>query len=895
MGVAVKRLRIGRRREREVPKSPLELAHAPALVDGRWSVPSRFNFARDVVAALAADPKRRALTFLGRDGVIQPRSFVELADGATRWAHVLRERGVQPGDRVVLLLDTNADWLQLVLACFKLGAVASPCSPQLSVEALDVRIAASGPALVVASRACEHELARLPYAPEVHFLGDGYLRRAADTAEDVPAEETAARDLAVLVWTAGTEGGAKPVAHTHGATFAARVAAEHWLDLGPGDAVWCTADAGSAQSLWTALGAWARRAEVLLSEERLEPLDRLDVLHRLGATVLCQTPAEYRALAEVRELPRFRSPRLRRLVSVGDRLEAEVAAAFEEAWGLTIHEAYGQAETGVVVANGAASRFEHGSLGLPLPGHQVAVVDRQGNELPPGVEGDLALRGRPPTLFAGYWESPEETKDAFRGDWYVTGDVARMDENGFLWFVGRREDVIDGRGVTFGPYGIERALRAHDAVAAAAAVGIRDLERGGHFVRAFVTVRPGVEGSEQLEAELRQFVSDALPEHEIPREIEFVDALPVSASGSARRADLRARPVAGRPLWDLPPTTEPEPPAVAAAPEPTPLAAPTHASDLGDPATPAAYVEQGPPAKPEPAPEPVAEPHFEPEARGEPEALVVPEGPPDPEPAPEAAAAPALDPESVAEPPAQAGEEAAVVPDEPPVTEEPPPPEPAQDVIPEYVVDPAAAPSPVGPAREQHPAGHEPLPEYVVDPGTAPAPGPAVREPDPEPEADPGPLPDYVVDPGRAPLEPAALGPPAPPEPEAEEDLGPLPEYVVDPDRPHAGPALASGSAEAEQAAFAAALGIRPAAFPFRPDASSAEEEDEPRARTPRPRPAPEVPPKTKARRGHAEPGDEAEEVGWMKGLSNRLRGYSLAREDARPRDDDGEPGDGEA
>ena len=286
-------------------------------------------------------------------------------------------------------------------------------------------------------------------------------------------------------------------------------------------------------------GAWARRAEVLLQDGQLDPLDRLDLLHRLGTTILCQTPADYRALAELRELPRFRTSRIRRLVSFGDYLEPEVVQVFEEAWGLTIHDAYAQAETGVVIANGAEAGFKHGSIGLALPGQQVAIIDAQGNELPPGTEGDLAVRGRPPTLFAGYWESPEETKQAFRGDWYVTGDVAAVDADGFFWFQGRSEDLISGRGGTFAPYEVERALRAHAAVADSAVVGIRDLERGGHFVRAFVVTRPGAENSEQLEAEIRHFVGQTLPEEEVPREIEFVEDLPTAASGAIKRQSLR--------------------------------------------------------------------------------------------------------------------------------------------------------------------------------------------------------------------------------------------------------------------------------------------------------------------------------------------------------------------
>ena len=234
---------------------------------------------------------------------------------------------------------------------------------------------------------------------------------------------------------------------------------------------------------------------------------------------------------------------------------------------MSIADGYGQAETNIVVANLADGAIKPGSFGRALPGHHVAVIDDQGNELPVGIEGDLAIRGRPPTLFAGYWELPEETKSAFLGDWYLTGDVAHVDDEGYFSFVGRAEDVITSSGRTFGPYDVERVLDGHDAIAATAVVGIRDLQRGGHFIRAFVVPKGSDGGSEQLEAELRQFVSQTLPNHQVPREIVFVEQLPV-VGWKISRHELRERPLAGRPLWEMPPTTEPE---TAPTPAPPPF------------------------------------------------------------------------------------------------------------------------------------------------------------------------------------------------------------------------------------------------------------------------------------------------------------------------------------
>ena len=442
----MKGLRIGRRRGRDsdVALSPLELALRPALVDGRWQIPDRFNFTRDVVEALARDPKRRALTSLGKEGVIEHRSFLEISDGAALWATTLRENGVTPGDRVIVVAGNTVDWLEIVLGVIKTGAVVVPCMPSISASMLERQVSSTDAALVVAERALEPTIERMGFTPDAHFFEDsaGVKRNS----KDIPVaatHDTASRDLAFIVSTPGVGGTRKDVAHTHGSAFATRVQAEHWLDVGRGDAVWCTTDAASPLTMWnTVIGPWSRGAEVVLHEGEFDADERLDLMFRLGPSILCQSPAEYGALAAHPKLERFRSPRLRRLVSTGDFLDPEVVAVFEERWGLTIYDGYGQAETNIVVAHLADGASQPGSLGRALPGHHVAIIDDQGNELPAGIEGDLAVRGRPPTLFAGYWELPEETKSAFLGDWYLTGDVALVDEEGFFTFLGRAEDVI---------------------------------------------------------------------------------------------------------------------------------------------------------------------------------------------------------------------------------------------------------------------------------------------------------------------------------------------------------------------------------------------------------------------------------------------------------------------
>jgi acyl-coenzyme A synthetase/AMP-(fatty) acid ligase len=909
----VKGLRIGRRRGKaiEQPSSPLELALRPALSDGRWQIPDRFNFTRDVVEALARDPKRGALTFLGSDGVIERRSFLEISEGATVWAATLRERSVSPGDRVIVISGSPVDWLEAVLGAWKVGAVVVPCAPAATPSQLERLVSSTDAVLVVAERSLEPTVERMGFSPDVHLFDEGTKRNSKDVPVDVPSHDSSSRDLAFIVSTSGAGGVRKDVAHTHGSVFATRVQAMHWLDAGRGDAVWCTAEAVSPLTMWnTVVGPWSRGSEVVLQHGPFDADERLDLLFRLGPSILCQSPAEYRALAEHPKLERFRSPRLRRLVSTGDYLDPDVVAAFEERWGMSIADGYGQAETNIVVANLADTAVKPGSFGRAMPGHHVAVIDDQGNELPAGIEGDLAVRGRPPTLFAGYWEQPEETKSAFLGDWYLTGDVALADDEGYFTFVGRAEDVITSSGRTFGPYDVERVLDAHPAIARTAVVGIRDLQRGGQFVRAFVVPKGSAGGSEQLEAALREHVAETLPNQQVPREIVFVDALPL-VGWNISRHELRERPLEGRPLWDTPPAAEPEP-----EPAPAP-AAPlldgefsTRIEGYAEPEAPAPAVQEPEPVvvepivvEPEPV-EPVIEQVVEPivvepivvepivvelvesepvAAEALPEPEPEPEAEPEPEPEPVAAVAPEPEPQPEPEPELEA---------------EPEPEPPALVAVPEPEPEP---PQQAAPAEPEPPAATivdtAALPDFVIGEADE-APPVVVPEPEPEPDLS-GPLPEFVVEPDPE----LASGPPPPPpglpEPEEEEDLGPLPDYVVDPSNPRAvRPApppppepprifeTPRTEAKAEETpSQAAGLYFPPTtAFPTpRPDD---EDESREKRRASRPRPSAELK-SSKGSSQPAEPGDEASEATWMEGLSNRLSAYSLSEDESQSPEQD--------
>src|SRR5207253_6649523 len=274
-----------------------------------------------------------------------------------------------------------------------------------------------------------------------------------EEADRAPTADTAAADIAFILYTSGTTKDPKGVVHTHAYCFAKRLQAERWLAARAGDLVWCTAATGWAKSIWNVLlGPWSAGAAVVLQEGPFDPEERFRLLAELGVSVLCQAPTEYRLMAKLDELGRFDLSGVRHMVSAGEPLNPEVIKAFRDAFGTTIYDGYGQTENTLLVGNFPGMEIRPGSMGLPSPGHDVAVVDEDGNELPPGEEGDVALRGRPPSLFVGYYNAPDQTAAVFRGDWYVTGDRAARDEDGYFWFSGRADDVILSAAYRIGPF-----------------------------------------------------------------------------------------------------------------------------------------------------------------------------------------------------------------------------------------------------------------------------------------------------------------------------------------------------------------------------------------------------------------------------------------------------------
>jgi acetyl-CoA synthetase/medium-chain acyl-CoA synthetase len=517
-----------------------------------WQVPAEFNFARDVIDALGkSDAQRTGLVFIDSGKNCTTFTFGEISDVSQRYAGAFTELGIKKDDRVIVLLPKIPGWLFSMLALDRIGAVVIPCSEQLRAKDLLFRATHSEASAIVAhvSNAAEVDAMRGEASGLERFAILGgerekwmALEPIVERAKPDAGVKTLPAELAYIVYTSGTTKDPKGVVHDHAYTFAKRMQAAFWLDAKPQDLVWCTAGTGWAKSLWNVLlGPWSCGSTIVLHEGAFVPEERMDMLRDLGVTVLCQAPTEYRLEAKLDKLgERWTLPKLRHCVSAGEPLNPEVIARWRDAFGLSILDGYGQTENSLLVANLPGMEVRPGSMGKPTPGHTVGVIDENAKELEAGEVGDIAVRCTPPppTLFKGYYKNEEETARSRRGDWYLTGDRAQLDDDGYFWFVGRADDVISSAGYRIGPFEVESALLEHPAVAESAVVGSPDAERG-NVVKAFIVLRPGYEPSDKLARELKEHCKRVTAPYKYPREIEFIAELPKTRSGKIRRVELR--------------------------------------------------------------------------------------------------------------------------------------------------------------------------------------------------------------------------------------------------------------------------------------------------------------------------------------------------------------------
>jgi acetyl-CoA synthetase len=521
-----------------------------------WRIPPAFNIGADVVDRHAAAGNAPALIYEDEQGRVTRLGFRDVAAASNRFANALQALGLGRGDRIGILLSQGPETAIAHVAAYKAGLIAVPLFTLFGPEALEYRLADSGARALVTDEENAAKIApvrdRLPALAHIILTdgtltdrGDAGFRRLMDRASAAfTPVATAADDPALIIYTSGTTGPPKGALHAHRVLLGHLPGVElpHDFFPAPGDLIWTPADwAWIGGLLDVLLPAWHHGVPVLAHRARkFDPEAATALMARHGVRNVFFPPTALKMLRRsgVRPPP---SLALRTLASGGETLGSELIEWGRATFGLTVNEFYGQTECNLVVGNCATLYpVRTGSMGRPIPGHDVAIVDGDGRRLGPGEAGTIAIRRPDPVMFLGYWNNPEATRAKFAGDWLLTGDLGRSDEEGYVHYVGRDDDVITSAGYRIGPGEIEDCLLGHPAVAMAAAIGVPDPIRT-EAVMAWLVLKDGHAPGPALSQEIQAWVRTRLAAHEYPRHIAFVDALPMTATGKIIRRELRQR------------------------------------------------------------------------------------------------------------------------------------------------------------------------------------------------------------------------------------------------------------------------------------------------------------------------------------------------------------------
>nr|XP_032658016.1 acyl-coenzyme A synthetase ACSM3, mitochondrial-like isoform X1 [Chelonoidis abingdonii]XP_032658017.1 acyl-coenzyme A synthetase ACSM3, mitochondrial-like isoform X1 [Chelonoidis abingdonii]XP_032658018.1 acyl-coenzyme A synthetase ACSM3, mitochondrial-like isoform X1 [Chelonoidis abingdonii]XP_032658019.1 acyl-coenzyme A synthetase ACSM3, mitochondrial-like isoform X1 [Chelonoidis abingdonii]XP_032658020.1 acyl-coenzyme A synthetase ACSM3, mitochondrial-like isoform X1 [Chelonoidis abingdo len=531
-------------------------------------VPEYFNFATDVLDKWTEmekegkRPTRLALWWVNDKGDEVRWNFEELGFRSRKVANVLSEVcGLQKGDRVMLILPRIPEWWLINVACMRTGTILIPGTTQLTAKDILHRVQTSKPKCIITDDVlapavdcivseCQSLKFKLIVSKDQREGWLNFKDLFTNANADHICVTTRNQDPMTIFFTSGTTGSPKMTEHSHssygiGLTVNGRFFfTRYWLDLTSSDILWNTSDTGWAKSAWSSIFApWIQGACVFVhSMPRFDPTTVLDTLSRFPITTFCSAPTAYRMLVQ-HNLTSYKFNSLQHCVSAGEPINPEVMEQWKKQTGLDIYEGYGQTETVLVCGTFKGMKIKPGSMGMPSPAYDVKIIDEHGNILPPGEEGDIAIKTKPTRpfcLFNQYIDDPERTDSTLQGNFYITGDKGIVDEDGYFWFVGRSDDVINSAGYRIGPFEVESALIEHPAVVESAVVSSPDPIRG-EVVKAFVVLASDYvsHDPEKLIQELQDHVKKVTAPYKYPRKVEFVQQLPKTVSGKIRRNELR--------------------------------------------------------------------------------------------------------------------------------------------------------------------------------------------------------------------------------------------------------------------------------------------------------------------------------------------------------------------
>ncbi|WP_421380504.1 acyl-CoA synthetase MbcS [Bacillus salacetis] len=510
--------------------------------------PERYNLISEV-EKFSGDPGKKAILWKSEQGEEKEITYENLMKNANKIGNAFINNGLEKGDVILVMIPRLIEAYETYVAALKSGMVVIPSSEMLRSKDLKYRIE-HGDVKAIVSYAPYTEqfddveessgLKKFVIGAEKEgWLSLDHLKN--ETSDQLELADTGREDMAFLSYTSGTTGNPKGVVHTHGWAYAhLRTAAKKWLSIEEGDTVWATAGPGWQKWIWSPfLSVLGSGATGLVYQGKFEPDTYLQMLEDYQVNVLCCTPTEYRLMAKVDNLGQYNLEHLHSAVSAGEPLNREVIDAFQKHFKVDVRDGYGQTENTLLVGIMKGMELKPGSMGKPTPGNRVEIIDEDGKPCAPGEVGDIAVHTDTPALFKNYYKDPERTAMQFRGDYYITGDKAKKDEEGYFWFEGRGDDIIISSGYTIGPFEVEDALVKHPSVKECAVVASPDEVRG-NIVKAFVVLRDGVDAEDpDLIKNLQNHVKELTAPYKYPRKIEFLEELPKTTSGKIRRIELR--------------------------------------------------------------------------------------------------------------------------------------------------------------------------------------------------------------------------------------------------------------------------------------------------------------------------------------------------------------------
>ncbi|WP_347861349.1 acyl--CoA ligase [Salimicrobium sp. PL1-032A] len=509
--------------------------------------PEQYNLISEM-EKYAEGEERNALIWLDSEGRQKRVTYQELMKRVNRIGNAFLEEGLVPGDKMLVMIPRTIEAYEVYLAALKAGIIVIPSSEMLRTKDLQYRIDHGEAKAVACFHSFTGQFADVKEVDSLHLFSvggnaEGWIpleERVDAASEQLEAAPTHRDDTAFLPYTSGTTGNPKGVVHTHGWGYAhLKTAAYKWLAINEKDVVWATAGPGWQKWIWTPfLSVLGTGACGLIYQGKFDPKTYLQVMQDYHVNVLCCTPTEYRLMAKVDNLDDYSLDHLHSAVSAGEPLNREVIDTFRNHFNVTVRDGYGQTENTLLVGIMKDMKVRPGSMGRPTPGNKVEIIDEEGNPVQPGEVGDIAVHLDTPALFKEYYKDPERTKMSQRGEYYITGDQAKKDEDGYFWFEGRSDDIIISSGYTIGPFEVEDALVKHPSVQECAVIASPDEVRG-NVVKAFIVLQDKETASESLVKQLQDHVKTETAPYKYPRKIEFITELPKTTSGKIRRVELR--------------------------------------------------------------------------------------------------------------------------------------------------------------------------------------------------------------------------------------------------------------------------------------------------------------------------------------------------------------------